>query len=211
MDFYFGDGVHGRDGDRLGELRAVVYDPDTHQIVELAVQHAGFAGHVLLAPIGAVRAADHSGVDLELSLAQFDTLPTFADERNVAPPPDAENITDDEITEPIDVPDVPPVGAATGVESIAFTPIVQETLHVPPFDTVIDGDTRVWATDGEIGKVRAVQMNDQTDRIAGFLVHHGLIFGHDLQVPIESVTSIQPATITLHVERGQVPAARPEE
>jgi uncharacterized protein YrrD len=208
MDFDFGADVRRPDGEKLGELRHVVYDPDTTQIVYLVVEHSGFEGREVLVPIGAVEGADDDAVTLELSRQQFDSLRDFVTDRNVAPPPDAANITEDEITEPVNVPDVPPVGAATGVESIAFTPIVQEIRHIPGRDEVIDGNSVVWATDGEVGKVRVVEMNDQTERITGFVVEKGLIFHHDLFVPIDWVENIRPEVIVLNVDQARVKAGQ---
>lgn len=208
MDLHLGADVRQRDGHRFGALHRIVYDPETQQVEFLVVEHAGMDDRDVLVPIGAVQSADNNVIYLELSREQFDSLENFVDHvHNIAPPPDAANVTDDEITDPVDVPDVPAVGAATGVESIAFTPLVEEIVHVPPIDEVIDGDTTVWATDGEIGRVKHVLVSDETDRITALVVEKGFIFHHDIEIPMEWVENIRPETVVLTVDKATVEAA----
>lgn len=204
MDLHFGSDLRGRDDEKLGELRGVVFDPGTGQVVSLIAQHAGLDERNVVAPIGAVASADHDGVNLELSRDQFDGLPDFADAHNIAPPPSADNLEGAGEIAPDNVPDVPAVGAATGVESIAFTPVIQETEHIPRGDDVIDGHTTVRATDGDVGAVADVRVDDQTNRITGFAVEEGLIFKHEVEIPMDVVTEITSDAISLSIDKAAV-------
>lgn len=206
MEFHFGADARGRDDEKLGYVRGVVLEPDTDQIASLIVEHAGFDERRVLVPIGAVESASHDGTDLALSRQQFDQMPNFAIDRNIAPPPTADNLEDEDNIAPENVPDVPPVGAATGVESIAFTPIIQETENIPGDDDVIDAQTVVRATDGEIGSVADVLVDDQTNRITALALEKGFIFKHEVKLPIGWAVSIQPEEIVLNVDRARVEA-----
>jgi sporulation protein YlmC with PRC-barrel domain len=207
MFFHLGSGVRQREGQKLGELRRIGYDPETQQIAYLVVEHSGFEGPEVLVPIDAVQSADDDAVYLELSQEQFDGLEDYDDTRNIAPPPDADHMAVDEIQDPFDVPDVPPVGAATGIESIGFTPVVEETVHLPPGEQVIDSGSSVWATDGKIGHVRDVLVSDETDRITSLVVESGWLFLHDTEIPFEWVANVRPETIILNVDRATVEAS----
>jgi sporulation protein YlmC with PRC-barrel domain len=122
----------------------------------------------------------------------------------VAPPPLADNLATDDTIEPENVPDVPPVGAATGVESIAFTPVIQEDERVAGQDDVIDHDFSVWATDGEIGRLSDVRIDGETRRITGFGVQKGVLFHHEVDIPRDLVAGIRPGTIVLTVEKASL-------
>lgn len=208
MQFHFGADVSQKNGDRLGELRALLYDPDTQEVTAFVVQHAGLDSYDVLVPYEAVADTDDETVYLELSQDQFDDLDEYSYTRNVAPPPYNAEGDQDEVQEPIDVPDVPPVGAATGIESIAFTPIEQETDLVPPDDEPIDGTTTVYATDGELGHVRDVFVDGETRRMTSMVVERGLVFTHDSDVPNNWISSVQPGTIVLSVDSATVKAAQ---
>jgi uncharacterized protein YrrD len=203
MDLYFNATVEQRDGDTLGHLQAVVCDPETREVRDLVIEGARWGEGPVLVPIGAVDSADDDAVIVALTDEQYDNLDTFASISNVAPPPVADNSADLE-EEPIDLPDVPPVGAATGVESIAFTPVIEEVPHIPADDEVLSRAATIYATDGELGHVRALTVDDQTRRVTHFLGEHGLIFPHDFDVPIDVVSAIRSETVMLSVSRAEI-------
>lgn len=202
MDLYVGADIRQRDGGKLAELRGVIFEPETLQVVQLVARHADLDEREVLVPIGAIDWVDEDDIGLELTAEQFDTLQDYEAVRNVAPPPAVENVTSDLIKDPVDVPDAAPVGAATGVESIAFTPILQEVPHVRPGDELIDGGTAVWASDGEVGKVSRIVVNDQTNEIVGFVVREGTFFTHQVDVPLDVVTHIGTEEVSVRVERA---------
>lgn len=199
LDFHLGAHVRGRDGVTLGSLGGVVYNPETGQVVSLVVRHRGVGGQSLVVPIGAVASSHGNETQVELSSEQFNTMPPFEITQNLAPPPTADRLELEQNIAPENVPDEPPVGAATGIESIAFMPILQENFDVPAGDDPILRHTTVYATDGEVGNVSDILVDPQTNRVTGFIVGEGLIFTHHVQVPMSDVTSFEPGCITLGV------------
>ena len=97
-----------------------------------------------------------------------------------------------------------PVGAATGVESIAYTPVVHEHLHVPTGDQVLDHDTTVWATDGEVGHVVQVRVHDETRQIESLMAERGALRKHARFVPADAIDTIGGEAITLAVGSGDL-------
>jgi len=214
MDFHIHSNVRGPDGDKLGELRHAVLDPDVRHVISLVVQETGLDGHAIVVPSDDVSSADDDAVYLTLSREQLDQLPRYAYGRNVAPPPadvDPETTSSDQVQEPIDVPDVPPIGAAAGISSIAFTPIMEIRRNLPADAVVIDDHTVVAATDGEIGHVRHVLEDDETRRVTGFVVQKGFVFSHDVEVPIDWLAGVQGHRLVLRVDKRSVEATLPKE
>ena len=150
------------------------------------------------------RPTDDEIVQLALSEDEFEDLDVYSLSHNVAPPPDRDFADVDEEDELAPGSESPPVGAATGIESIAFVPIVEEDLYIPGGDGVFDRSTEVWATDGLVGHVRAVNMEDETGRISGVVVRHGTIFTHEIAVPVEYVETMRTDTVVLNVDRAAV-------
>lgn len=209
MDFQFGAAVSSRDGIRVGDLHKVVFDRATGEVTSLVVDPDGLEADFRLMPIGAVNSADRMEIFVALSSDQFTDLPRYAEVRNIAPPPLADNLEDEENKEPDIVPDVPPVGAATGVESIAFTPILQEDTAVPPQDSVIDASFTVRATDGVVGQVHEVIVDDETNRITRLGVNRGTVFTHEVDIPAGWLREIGPDWIRISVDKATV-AERPQ-
>ena len=208
MEFHLGAQMRNPDGKVLGTLQRVVYQQESSRVVSLVALHGGWSEREVFVPIGQVQAADDEAVEITLRGDQYDMLDIYSETRNVAPPPDAAEVSSDLVHEPVDVPDVLPVGAATGVESIAFTPIVEELSYVLPGEQVIDHSTVVWAIDGEVGKVSSVLVDDETMRLSGFLAQRGVIFTHSARVPMEWVENVLPETIVLTVDRATVERAQ---
>jgi uncharacterized protein YrrD len=206
MDLYFGVTVEQRDGDTLGHLQQVVCDVDTLEVRDLVVQGARWGEGAVVLPLEAVDASDDDAVIVALSDEQYEQLSEYEDIVNVAPPPSADNAADSE-EEPIDLPYVPPVGAATGIESIAFTPVLEEIPRIRSTDEVLGPETKVYSTDGDLGHLRAVTLDDQTRRLTILLVEKGAVFPHDFDVSVELVKSIRPAAVILSVNRSEVQAA----
>ncbi len=204
MDFQFGAAVSSRDGIRLGDLHKVVFDRATGEVTALVVDPDGIEADFRMMPIGAVNSADRMEIFVALSPDQFTALPRYAEVRNVAPPPLADNLEDEENKEPEIVPDVPPIGAATGVESIAFTPILQVETAVPSEDSVIDASFTVRATDGVVGQVHEVIADDDTNRITRLGVNRGTVFTDEVDIPAGWLREIGPDWIGISADMAMV-------
>jgi uncharacterized protein YrrD len=206
MDLYFGVTVEQRDGDTLGHLQRVVCDVDTREVRALVVQGSRWDEGAVLLPVEAIDSSDDDAVMVALSEEQYVQLSTFEDVENVAPPPSADNAADLE-EEPIDLPDVPPVGAATGIETIAFTPVIEEIPRIRATEEVLGPGTVIYATDGDLGHLRAVTIDDETRRLTSLLGERGAVFPHDFEISMEWVKSIRPDAVILSVNKSEVQAA----
>ena len=213
MDFHLLSDVRDQDGNRLGELRHIVLDQESRRIVSLVVQEAAPAGHAVVVPVDAVDSADDDAVYLRLSPQELHQLPPYAVAENAAPPPAdiyPGNRSSDQVQEPIDVPDVAPVGAAQGITSIAFTPIFDVIRNIPDGTIIIDDGTPVWASDGELGKVERLLTGETVDQVTAMVVETGSFFTHPLGVPVDQIASITGDRVTLSLSKADLEAANDE-
>lgn len=206
MDFHFGARVLGNEEIGVGELTRIVYGPEAWTIDFLIAESAHMGERELQVPLDVVVTTDDETVQLAISEDEFENLDEFSRSYNVSPPPDRDFADVEEEDEIAPGSTSPPVGAATGIESIAFVPIVEEDLYIPSGDGVLDRSTEVWATDGLAGNVRAVTMDDDSRRISGIVVRHGALFTHDVTVPVDLVESMRTDAVVLKVARSTVDA-----
>lgn len=208
MNLWFGRDVRDDAGDKLGELQGVVYNPESQQVLALVVQRVGFDQPDYLVTLRAVDTVDPDGEEVYLNVTpeEFDRMrPLSEDEENIAPPPDAGNVTDDLVKEPVDVPDVPPVGAATGVESIAYTPIIKEMSNLRPGDIVINRTTEVSARDGIAGHICRIFVDDMSHEITGLIAKRGpILFEHEVGVPLERVRHFSTEAIDVDTNKNEL-------
>jgi len=201
MEFQLGADVRQREGQKLGELQGVVMEMATNQVMALVVQHGGIDSRDVLLTIRKVAGDDGDGnvIYADVTQEEFDRLRDFTEQTVVALHPMA-SAPDQTDPDALLGAGLMPVGAATGIESISYTPMIEETYNTRPEDVVIDRATIVTATDGEIGKVASVQVDDESRRIQSFIAHRGLFFAHDAVVTIDEIAGFQPQEILLRVE-----------
>jgi sporulation protein YlmC with PRC-barrel domain len=133
MEFHIGAPIFDRDGDKVGQLKHVIVDPDTREIVEVVLGESGLLGREVLVPIEAVREAMHDRIQLELDKEQIKSLKDFVITRYVIPP--SGTLADVPWAGGALYPQpIPLVGAATGIETIAATPLVEEIPQIPEND-----------------------------------------------------------------------------
>ncbi|MGI8824155.1 MAG: PRC-barrel domain-containing protein [Chloroflexota bacterium] len=205
MNLHLGADVRQRGGDKFGELQGIVYDPQSHHVMALVVQQSGLAGEDTLVTARAISGTDMDGEEVYLNLTpdQFANMkPLYERSDNIAPPPDAANVVSNTVREPFDIPDVPPLGAAVGVESIAFTPLIQEITNLRQQDVLVGRSTLVRAMDGDVGQVVRVFVDDDSGSMTGLVAERGLVFTHDVFVPMHTVASLNQDEIELNVDKG---------
>ena len=204
MEFHFGARVRRKNGEHLGELTRVVYDPESLSVEFVVIQSVRLGERELSVPTTAIDDTDAEHLNINLTHEEFESLDVYSSSHNVAPPPDRDYADVDEVDELAPGTEVPPVGAATGIESIAFIPIVEEDIYIPTGDGVIDRTTEVWATDGLVGTVRSVVTDDLDQRVRELVVRHGTVFSHEVTVPADVISSTRSGNIVLTVERAFV-------
>ncbi len=203
MEFRIGCHIIDKNGTRLGKLTHVVVDPATKEVAEIVLGESGILGRDAIVPVGAVTSAEHDAIHLELTKDQIGNLKDFVLSHFVEPegydPGSAAWGSGALIAQ-----GVGPVGAASGMEGLAYTPIVESEEQIPEGDVDIRPGTEVWASDGKIGHVDDVLVDGETKRVRAFLVKEGFVFHHDVEVDLKYVSAIGADRITLSVTKDDL-------
>jgi len=199
MEFRIGCHIVDKNGTRLGKLTHVVVDPATKEVAEIVLGESGILGRDALVPVGAVTTAEHDQIQLELTKDQIGNLKDFVLSHFVEPVGDSGSAAWG--TGSLIAQGVGPVGAASGMEGLAYTPIVESEEQIPEGDVDLRPGTEVWASDGKIGHVDDVLVDEETKRVRGFLVKEGHIFHHDVEVSLKQVANIGTDRITLSLSK----------
>ena len=202
MDLYLGAPVQQDDGGMLGHLQGAALDAETRELRALIVESERWDSAAVLVPMGAVAGADLDAVTVALRDDEFNSLEPYSLVRNLAPAPSADNLED-----PGD-PGTPPVGAAVGVESIGFTPILEEEPNLDADEWVIDRATLLRATDADLGHVRTVVVDDETRRMTALIGEQGLVFPEDYVIPFGWIAGCGADTVLLSVSLDQIKGAQ---
>jgi len=203
MDFHIGATIMGREGETLGKLKHVIVDPKTNEVVEIVLGESGLLGRDVIVPVGAVNFADHDTLSVELDKDQADKLQAFAVTHYINPTGEISGYP----TGALIAPGMSPVGAASGLETIGMVPIVEVTEQIPEGDVDLEPGTEVWATDGRIGSVRDVLVDDQTRRVRGFVVEKGFVFHTDVEIGMDQVATVGADRVTLKVSKAELTPA----
>ena len=78
------------------------------------------------------------------------------------------------------------------------------TEQVPEGDVVIEPGTEVWATDGKVGTVKDVLVDDSSGKINGFVIQEGHLFHTSVNVSLEQVAGIDDSRVTLKVSKAEL-------
>lgn len=203
MEFHIGSSIHDRNGEQLGKLTHVIVDPETKEVVDIVADTSGLLGREVIVPVGAINQASEERIDLAIDKDQTTDLKDFLVSSYIAPTPETfagypwagAALVGQGLA---------PVGAATGLESIAYTPIVDTQEQIPEGDVDIKRGTEVWATDGKIGAVREVVTDEQTKRVRALVVRHGFLFHKDFEIPTERIANIGADRVTLKIAKADV-------
>jgi sporulation protein YlmC with PRC-barrel domain len=177
--------VRTRDGKSVGEVHRVVVDLDDKAVVSLVVLAGRLLSRDVLVPIDFVERATPDEVTLRLTADELDQLPNFEWNEILAPPP---------------VWTLAPIYP----DGTAYVPIRQRK-RLGRTQVDLTPGTRVWATDGEIGRVDEVEL-DEFGELDAFWVRAGGVFAYDVRIPVEWIARADEAGIYLHGSRADIEA-----
>lgn len=186
MDIEIGARVRTRDDADVGEVHRVVVDLEAQSVASIVVLKGHLLSRDILVPLEYVEQADADGVVLNLTTDELESLPDFAYNEILSPPP----------TWAFPMPY--PGGAV-------YVPVTQrERLGGSEVDLV--PDTKVLARDGEIGTVDRIELVADSGRVDAFWVRTGGLLGHDLRIPAEWVEGVEEDGVMLAASREEVEA-----
>jgi sporulation protein YlmC with PRC-barrel domain len=187
MNIEIGARVRTRDGRHIGEVHRVVVDLDDKAVTGIVVLGGRLLARDILVPLEFIDRADAHEVELTLTADEVEQLPEFAYNELLAPPP-AWTL------------------AGPYPDGSVYVPIRQRK-RLGQHHVDLTPGTRVWATDGEIGKVDEVELDPLTGELDAFWVRANTLFGHDIRIPSEWVNHIDERGVHVSAKKIEIETA----
>lgn len=96
---------------------------------------------------------------------------------------------------------VAPLNTGTGAADSAYT----IKTNIPDNSLVLKAGADVEATDGRLGKIKKVNLDPASHKIAGFVIEEGGFFDEDYAIPLDLVESITDNVVRLNVAKENLP------
>jgi sporulation protein YlmC with PRC-barrel domain len=172
-----------------GKVVRVVVDPVARELTHLVAEPTHRPGLARLVPLGLVDAATAQQVRLRCSRAEFNGLP-LAEATHFVPRSSLEQYSGYSAEQlyvlpyyswavDADMSQIPAAGAAGTYGSL------------PPDEVDVRRGKRVYATDGEIGRVEGLVINPGSHHVSHVLLQEGHVFGRkEVVIPIGAVTGV---------------------
>jgi len=187
--FVIGAGARCADG-VCGKVTHIVVDPVKRAVTHLVVEPAHWPGLGRLVPVDLVDAATPGEVRLQCTRAEFDQL-RFTEETDFAPRRasrdpypgySAEQLLMWPYYSPIGGEDMPQAREAEPAGAYG---------SLPPGEVGVRRNKRVYATDGEIGRVEGLVVDSGSHHVSHVLLQEGHLFGRrEVAIPIGAVTGV---------------------
>jgi sporulation protein YlmC with PRC-barrel domain len=199
--FVIGADAKGTDG-VCGKVIRVVVDPVARALTHLVVQPRGWPGLGRLVPVDLVDAATPKEIRLRCTRAEFDGL-GFAEDTHFAPETSQGQYAGYSTDQILMLPYYRRVGgedlSPTGDEQPAGS-----YGSMPPGELGVRRNKRVYATDGEIGRVEGFVIDPASHHVSHVLLQAGHLFDRrEVAIPIGAVTGVVDS-VQLNISKQQV-------
>jgi sporulation protein YlmC with PRC-barrel domain len=185
-----------------GKLIRVVVDPVARRVTHLVVQPRGWPGLGRLVPVDLVDAATPKEIGLRCTRAEFDAL-GFAEDTHFAPKTSLDQYAGYSTDQILMLPYYRQVGAED-VSPTADEQPAGSYGSLPPGELNVSRDERVYATDGEIGRVGGLVIDLGSHHVSHVLLQEGHLFDRrEVAIPIGAVTGTVDG-VQLNITKHQV-------
>jgi sporulation protein YlmC with PRC-barrel domain len=185
-----------------GKVTRVVVDPVARVVTYLVVQPRNWPGLGRLVPLNLVDTATLKEVRLRCTRAEFDKL-RFAEDTDFVPSANQDQYAGYSAEQVLMLPYYGRVAGDDTPQAQADEP-TGAYGSLPPGEVDIRRDKRVYATDGEIGRVEGLVVDPRNHHVSHVLLQKGDLFSRrQVAVPIGAVTGIVD-NVQLNLTKQQV-------
>lgn len=212
-DLRAGSDVFSADGEKLGKLYAIVIDPRTNKVTNLAIDagphfpEPGFGNpRIVSVEIEHLRSAGGDSVELDVTAAAFRGLSLYEHEHFFAVP--GAEAPGDTGTPRLWNVGVTLAAALAGLGTGLAVPA--EHFARASFERHILDDAPVWRRDpsSHIGDVERVLV-DEDDRIIALVIKRGVIFHHEVVLPMKYVKEVRDGAIMAEISDADLKRLKP--
>ncbi len=172
-----------------GKVTQVVVDPVKRAVTHLVVEPRHWPGLGRLVPIDLVDAATPKEVRLRCTRAEFDQL-GFAEDTDFAPPTSLDQYSGYSAEQMLMLPYYSPIGGQDMPQTREDEP-TGAYGSLPPGEVDVRRNERVYATDGEIGRVEGLVIESGSHHVSHVLLQEGHLLGRrEVAIPIGAVTGV---------------------
>jgi len=203
-DLKHGAEVLTSDGEKAGTVHAIVLAPGENEVTHVGVNvgphfpEPGFGDpEVKMVEVDHIKSATEDHVELDITEEQLNRMPDFDHSHYFQVPRD--ELIDD-------TPTSEKTGGWLWNTAVAITRSLQslggiavpaEHINSAKYERSILNDAPVWRTEPNthIGNVESVLIDEATDDLAGLVIHRGVLFPHEVILPMKFVTEIRDGII----------------
>jgi sporulation protein YlmC with PRC-barrel domain len=204
-----GDQVRTVDGKDVGKIDKLILDPVTNAVKAAVVRKGFFLPDDIEIPLGALEREADDRLLLKRTEAEVDDLPRFYEASYTPPPPTylvPFGYPSAAVLWPVGWPGGYPVPGQIATDTLAAEAAeVQRRRDLD--NAVLDEGSEVLASDGEkIGELQRVSFDTASRRPASFVVKRGLLNTEEIELPADSIASVDDRIIHLRLTKEEVEA-----
>ena len=186
----FAMGADARCADGVcGKVTHIVVDPVKRAVTHLVVEPRHWPGLGRLVPLNLVDAATPEEVRLRCTRAEFDQL-GFAEDTDFAPRTSLHQYSGYSAEQTLMLPYYSPIGGEDMPQTREDEP-TGAYGSLPPGEVDVRRNERVYATDGEIGRVEGLVIESGSHHVSHVLLQEGHLLGRrEVAIPIGAVTGV---------------------
>ena len=186
----FAIGADARCADGVcGKVTHIVVDPVKRAVTHLVVEPRHRPGLGRLVPLDLVDAATPEEVRLRCTRAEFDQL-GFAENTDFAPRTSLHQYSGYSAEQTLMLPYYSPIGGEDMTQTREDKP-TGAYGSLPPGEVDVRRNERVYATDGEIGRVEGLVIESGSHHVSHVLLQEGHLLGRrEVAIPIGAVTGV---------------------
>lgn len=204
-DLKHGAHVYTSDGEDAGTVHSIVLAPGENEVTHIGVNvgphfpEPGFGDpEIKMVEVAHIKSADEDRVDVDIAMDALNKMPDFDHSHYFRVP--ADERSRDEVS-------AEESGGWWWNTAVAITRSLQsfssglavpvEHVNRPTYERSILNDAPVWRTEPNthIGNVESVLVDDTTDDLAALIIHRGVLFPHEVVLPMKFVTEIRDGII----------------
>lgn len=212
MRVQLGDHVRTRDGQDVGAIDRLIFDPESGEVRSVVVCKGFILPDDATNPLETMHPGPEGSVRLTYTAGEVERLPRFVEAEYTAPPvgwvpPFGYPPTG--LLWPVQPPLPGPASTAPEMEGLPRE-VVELLERRARATAVIAEGSEVVSRDGEkVGAIHRVTVDTESGEVTGLVVRRGFLLSEDLELPPSVVASVGDGAVYLLLDRAEIDRLAP--